>query len=154
MVLPGRRVPASVRPVASSRFSVLEYDLRAPTRKMRAMKFRLLLALFLLWSSPLVLAAQATMRVDYYHTGNTKQELFSVDRVVIEPLPWPGDPAKAIDDTNLGNYLFETTIRPAGDCSTHAASVRSLPSGSLLPRRRLLIVRSRNPCASLLHRFQ
>jgi len=78
------------------------------------MKFRLLLPLFLLWSSPLVLAAQATMRVDYYHTGNTKQELFSVDRVVIEPLPWPGDPAKAIDDTNLGNYLFEVHDQASG----------------------------------------
>ena len=54
------------------------------------------------------------MRVDYYHTGNSKQELFSVDRVVIEPLPWPGDPAKAIDDTNLGNYLFEVHDQASG----------------------------------------
>jgi hypothetical protein len=52
-------------------------------------------------------AAPATMRVDYYHTGNDKQELFSVDRIVIEPLPWPGDLSKAIDDTNLGKYFFE-----------------------------------------------
>jgi hypothetical protein len=52
-------------------------------------------------------AGPATMRLDYYHTGNSAQELFSVDRVVIEPLPWPGDPRKAIDDTNLGKYLFE-----------------------------------------------
>ena len=47
------------------------------------------------------------MRLDYYHTGDAKQELFSVDRVVIEPLPWPGDPGKNIDDTNLGKYFFE-----------------------------------------------
>jgi IgA Peptidase M64/Peptidase M64 N-terminus len=52
-------------------------------------------------------AAPETMRLDYYHTGNAAQELFSVDRVVIEPLPWSGDPAKAIDDTNLGKYFFE-----------------------------------------------
>ena len=32
------------------------------------------------------------MRLDYYHTGNAKQEMFSVDRVVIEPLEWPGKP--------------------------------------------------------------
>jgi hypothetical protein len=32
---------------------------------------------------------------------------YSVDRVVIEPLPWPGDLREAIDDTNLGKYLFE-----------------------------------------------
>jgi len=52
-------------------------------------------------------AAPRTMRLDYYHTGNSAQEMFSVDRVVIEPLPWPGDMTKAIDDTNLGKYFFE-----------------------------------------------
>jgi hypothetical protein len=51
--------------------------------------------------------APQTMRLDYYHTGDAKQEIFSVDRVVIEPLPWPGDLSKAIDDTNLGKYFFE-----------------------------------------------
>lgn len=53
------------------------------------------------------LAATPTMRVDYYHTGDASQELFSLDRVVIEPLPWPGDPKQAIDSSNLGKYLFE-----------------------------------------------
>ena len=53
------------------------------------------------------LAAPQTMRLDYYHTGDAKQEVFSVDRVVIEPLPWPGDLSKSIDDTNLGKYFFE-----------------------------------------------
>ena len=52
-------------------------------------------------------AAPATMRLDYYHTGNDKQEIFSVDRVVIEPLPWPGDMTGTVDDTNLGKYFFE-----------------------------------------------
>ena len=47
------------------------------------------------------------MRLDYYHTGDASQEVFSVDRVVIEPLPWPGDPAQAIDKSNLGKYFFE-----------------------------------------------
>jgi hypothetical protein len=47
------------------------------------------------------------MRLDYYHTGDASQEVFSVDRVVIEPLPWPGDPTQAIDSSNLGKYLFE-----------------------------------------------
>src|SRR5829696_5031786 len=53
------------------------------------------------------IAATPTMRVDYYHTGDASQEVFSIDRVVIEPLPWPGDPAQAIDSSNLGKYLFE-----------------------------------------------
>src|SRR5262245_15240808 len=52
-------------------------------------------------------AAPQTMRLDYFHTGDAKQEIFSFDRVVIEPLVWPGDPNKAIDDTNLGRYFFE-----------------------------------------------
>ena len=49
----------------------------------------------------------ATMRLDYFHTGNATQELFSVDRVVMEPLPWPGNPNKPIDATNRGTYFFE-----------------------------------------------
>jgi hypothetical protein len=52
-------------------------------------------------------AATETMRLDYYHTGDASQEVFSVDRVAIEALPWPGDPAQAIDSSNLGKYFFE-----------------------------------------------
>jgi hypothetical protein len=59
-------------------------------------------------------AAPNTMRVDYYHTGNAKEERFSLDRVVLEPLPWPGNPAKPIDDTNRGKYLFEVTDAASG----------------------------------------
>ena len=51
--------------------------------------------------------APRTMRLDYYHTGNDTQELFSLDRVVVEPLAWPGNPRKTIDETNLGKYFFE-----------------------------------------------
>lgn len=51
--------------------------------------------------------AARTMRVDYYHTGDASQEVFSIDRVVIEPLPWPGHPSQAVDTSNLGKYLFE-----------------------------------------------
>jgi hypothetical protein len=55
----------------------------------------------------LLAAAVLTMRVDYYHTGNEKQEHFSLDRVVVEPLAWPGDPQKSIDTTMRGKYFFE-----------------------------------------------
>ncbi len=55
----------------------------------------------------LLAAAVLTMRVDYYHTGTATQEHFSLDRVVVEPLAWPGDPAKAIDTTGRGKYFFE-----------------------------------------------
>lgn len=47
------------------------------------------------------------MRLDYYHTGNATQELFSVDHVYIEPLPWPGNLKKCLDHSNLGKYFFE-----------------------------------------------
>ncbi|MET0626238.1 MAG: IgA Peptidase M64 [Pyrinomonadaceae bacterium] len=47
------------------------------------------------------------MRLDFYHTGNAAEEVFSVDRVVLEPLAWPGRPARALDESNLGKYLFE-----------------------------------------------
>ncbi|MFL6213155.1 MAG: IgA Peptidase M64 [Blastocatellia bacterium] len=52
-----------------------------------------------------------TMRVDYYHTGNATQELFSLDRIIVEPLAWPGNPQRPIDETNLGKYLFEVRER-------------------------------------------
>ncbi len=70
--------------------------------------FVLLVFVFLLsGAAATAFAAPATMRLDYYHTGNSAQETFSVDRVVIEPLPWPGDMNKTTDDTNLGKYFFE-----------------------------------------------
>jgi len=58
--------------------------------------------------------APSTLRVDYYHTGNGKEERFSMDRVVVEPLPWPGNPAKPIDTTNRGKYFFEVVDASGG----------------------------------------
>src|ERR1044072_8507983 len=52
-----------------------------------------------------------TLRVDYLHSGNAREEHFALERVVLEPLPWPGDPQKTIDDTNLGKYFFEVIDR-------------------------------------------
>ena len=47
-----------------------------------------------------------TLRVDYYHTGNANQEIFSLDRVVLEPLPWPGNMSQPFDETLRGKYAF------------------------------------------------
>jgi hypothetical protein len=66
-----------------------------------------ILTLFLLLLPTCALAAPQTLRLDYFHTGNATTEMFSVDRVVVEPLPWPGDLRKTVDDTNLGKYLFQ-----------------------------------------------
>ncbi|HYI00603.1 IgA Peptidase M64 [Hyalangium sp.] len=52
-----------------------------------------------------------TFRVDYFHTGNASEERFSLDRLVVEPLSWPGNPSRPIDETNLGKYLFEVRDR-------------------------------------------
>ena len=59
-------------------------------------------------------AAPATMRVDYYHTGNDKQEYFSLDRVVIEPLPWAGNVARSVDGPICGKYFFEVIDAASG----------------------------------------
>ncbi len=52
-----------------------------------------------------------TLRVDFFHTGSATEERFSLDRLALEPLPWPGNPARPVDDTNLGKYLFEVIDR-------------------------------------------
>jgi hypothetical protein len=46
-------------------------------------------------------------RVDAFHTGNATEERFALDRLVLEPLPFPGNPDRPVDDLNLGKYLFE-----------------------------------------------
>lgn len=69
----------------------------------------LLMALLILTTE--AVAAPSTMRLDYYHSGNASQELFSLDQIHIEPLPWPGNPNRPVDYTNLGKYLFEVIDR-------------------------------------------
>jgi len=59
--------------------------------------------------------APATMRVDYVHSGNSETEMFSLDQVVIEPLPWTGNMAQPHDKTNRGKYLFEIVDPESGD---------------------------------------
>jgi hypothetical protein len=78
------------------------------------MKRSVVLVLILLAATVTFTAPPATMRVDYYHTGNDKEERFSLDRIVVEPLPWPGNMAKAIDATNTGKYFFEVTDAASG----------------------------------------
>jgi hypothetical protein len=72
------------------------------------------ISLFVVVSALAFATIPATMRLDYFHTGKAGEQFFSVDRIVIEPLPWPGNLAKAIDDSNLGVYLFEVHDRASG----------------------------------------
>jgi hypothetical protein len=66
-----------------------------------------------------------TMRVDYYHSGNDKQESFALDRVVIEPLPWPGNPRRPLDTTNTGKYFF-AVIDKASNATLYSRGFSSI----------------------------
>jgi hypothetical protein len=48
-----------------------------------------------------------TWRLDFYQTGGPGIEAYSFDRVVVEPLPWPGAPAANLEPTPTGNYRYE-----------------------------------------------
>ena len=69
---------------------------------------------FLLLSAALQTAAPAvpppTLRLDYFHTGSATEERFALDSLAVEG-PWPGNPRRPLDDTNLGRYLFEVRDR-------------------------------------------
>ena len=80
------------------------------TKTLRLLKLLIVLCLFASAASAQG-SAPRTMRVDYYHTGNAAQEMFSLDRIVVEPLSWQGNLQKTIDDTNLGKYFFEVRDR-------------------------------------------
>ena len=59
--------------------------------------------------------APATWRLDYFHTGGpgigsdagSTGEPFAVDRIVVEPLAWPGNPAGYLDTSGTGLYRFQ-----------------------------------------------
>jgi hypothetical protein len=61
-----------------------------------------------------VFAAPQTLRIDYYHSGNADSEIFSLDQVVLEPLPFPGNLEQPVDTTLRGKYLFEIIEKESG----------------------------------------
>lgn len=56
-----------------------------------------------------------TLRVDYYHSGNVNVEMFSLDRVVLEPLQFSGNLNQLVDRTLRGKYSFEVVDPASGD---------------------------------------
>ena len=56
----------------------------------------------LLLALPAAAAPPATLRVDIQHGGDANTEHFALERLVVEPLPWPGNPARPLDDSNRG----------------------------------------------------
>jgi hypothetical protein len=57
----------------------------------------------------------ATVRLDYTHSGNALSEQYAIERVLIEPLPWPGDMSQPFDDTNRGQNRVEVVDAKTGD---------------------------------------
>jgi len=74
-----------------------------------------LAGLFLLVAQSSFAANPRTMRVDFYHTGNSATEIFSLDRVVLEPLPFPGNMQQPLDRTLRGKYAFEIVDPDSGE---------------------------------------
>lgn len=73
---------------------------------------------------PLLAAAQGTvafekyfidrtMRIDVFHTGDAKQEMFTVDRVILEG-PWAGNPLRLDAPFELGRYLLRVSDAASG----------------------------------------
>jgi hypothetical protein len=59
--------------------------------------------------------APATVRLDYTHSGNALSDQYAIERVLIEPLPWPGDPKQPFDNTNRGQNRVEVADAKTGD---------------------------------------
>ena len=47
-----------------------------------------------------------TMRVDYYHAGDSKNDYYYIDETIAEPY-WGGSKVNLIDETNFGKYLVK-----------------------------------------------
>jgi hypothetical protein len=60
-------------------------------------------------------AQPATVRLDYTHSGNALSDQYAIERVLIEPLPWPGDPKQPFDNTNRGQNRVEVVDAKTGD---------------------------------------
>jgi hypothetical protein len=72
-------------------------------------------AALLLAAAPVFAQAPATVRVDYNHSGNALSEQYALERVLIEPLPWPGNLAQNVDNTDRGQNRVEVVDAKTGD---------------------------------------
>ncbi len=56
---------------------------------------------------------EKTMRVDYFHTGTSVEEHFSVDRILNDG-DWAGSKSELIDDLNRGLYMYKVLDAVSG----------------------------------------
>ncbi|HUU06376.1 MAG TPA: M64 family metallopeptidase [Patescibacteria group bacterium] len=54
-----------------------------------------------------------TMRVDVFHSGDAKEEMFTIDRLVQEG-PWAGNPRRTVVPFELGRYLLRVSDAASG----------------------------------------
>ena len=47
-----------------------------------------------------------TLRMDYYHSGNDKEQSFTFSRLLEEPY-WGGSKVNLVDTLNFGNFLVK-----------------------------------------------
>ncbi|HEX9171324.1 MAG TPA: M64 family metallopeptidase [Telluria sp.] len=66
-------------------------------------------------AAPSVAQPPATVRIDYLHSGNALTDQYALERVLIEPLPWPGDLTQNLDNTNRGQNRVEVVDAKTGD---------------------------------------
>jgi len=57
--------------------------------------------------------AGPTMRVDVFHSGDAKEEMFTIDRVIQEG-PWAGNPLRLVAPLELGRYLLRVSDAASG----------------------------------------
>lgn len=81
------------------------------------MRLAAVTSILTLWLFSAATAAESpqTMRLDYFHSGNVDVELFSLDQLIVEAVPWTGNMHQAIDTTLRGKYLFEVVDPESGD---------------------------------------
>ena len=82
---------------------------------MRLLPLQLFAAMLMLGAANAQAAQPATIRVDYTHSGNALSDQYALERVVVEPLPWPGNLAKNFDNSNRGQNRVEVVDAKTGD---------------------------------------
>ncbi|TZF90973.1 M64 family metallopeptidase [Cognatilysobacter lacus] len=58
--------------------------------------------------------AVQTLRVDVQHSGDATSEAIALDRIVVEPLPWAGNPDRPIDASGRGANRFDVVDAGTG----------------------------------------
>jgi hypothetical protein len=54
-----------------------------------------------------------TLRIDYYHSGDSEKEFYSIDELIEEPF-WGGSKKNLIDKFNLGNFIVQVLDSSSG----------------------------------------